>query len=274
MLNRGNEAMTDTRFIKCSQCGALNEPRAVFCSRCGAALPSSPDSDKPRLSNSNMAMGAVLLLGLLTIAFVLYSTVARSIDKSVDVVPYADQKGVPASLSTTTTVQTDATGMPVTLGTDPSSVTTTTDAPILVRPKATVASSALKGTSTASFQATNLVDSSLLTAWIEGTKGPGLGEWVRFEFSQPTVLTRIDIANGYQKDANRFAANPRVRLVNVEFSSGATYLVELQDTMELQYMVPPKEAVEWVKMVIISIYPGKDNEETALSDVRLFEKVD
>jgi hypothetical protein len=210
----------------------------------------------------------------LLIAFVLYSTVARSLDRTASIEPYRDQKGVPATVSTSTTVRTDANGVPIASPVDPSASTTTTEPPLKVRPKATLSSSALKGTSTASFQATNLVDGDLTTTWIEGVKGTGLGEWVRFEFSRPTVLARIEFANGYQKDAARFAAHPRVGLVNVEFSSGEAYLVELQDTQELQYILPASEAIEWVKLVIVSVYPGETNEDTALTEVRLLEQVD
>jgi hypothetical protein len=88
------------------------------------------------------------------------------------------------------------------------------------------------------------------------------------------LLARIDIINGYQKDDGSFEANPRVRLVNIQFSSGATYLVELLDTKDLQFVVPAGEAIEWVKLVIVSAYPGAANEDTALSEVHLYEKVD
>jgi len=32
--------------------------------------------------------------------------------------------------------------------------------------------------------------------------------------------------------------------------------------------------VEWVKLVIVSVYPGEEWEDTALSEVRLYEKND
>jgi hypothetical protein len=269
--------MTDNRFVRCSECGALNEPQAVFCSRCGAALPSPVHGvPRPRLTNTSFALGAALLLGLLLLVFILYSTIARGLDKNASIAPYADQKGIPASVITTTTIRSGGQAPITTEGTqaDPALTTTTAEPPVLVRPKATVSSSALKGTSLAGFQATNLVDGDFSTAWIEGAKGNGLAEWVRFEFSKPTLLSRIEIANGYQKDAARFRTCPRVKLVNIEFSSGATYLVELQDTQDLQFIVPAGEAIEWIKLVIVSVYPGVENEETALSEVRLFEKAD
>ncbi len=279
LAERGLWQMTDHRFVRCSECGALNEPRAVFCSRCGAALPGPTHlNPAPRFNSTSLALGAALMLGLLIVAFVLYTTVARSLDKSVDIVPYAEQEGIPASLSTessSTTVKTDGAGAPVTVpGAETAATTTTTEPPLLVRPKAMVSSSALKGTPTASFQATNLVDGDLTTAWIEGAKGHGLGEWVRIEFSQPTLLSRIEVANGYQKDTARFSNRPRVRLVKIEYSSGATQLVELRDVQELQYILPAGEAIQWVKLVIVSVYPGENDEDTSISEVRLFERAD
>ncbi len=266
--------MSDSRFVRCSQCGALNEPRAVFCSRCGASLPGAiHGTPRPKVNNTSVALGTALLLFLAILAFVLYTTVAKSLDKSVNVVSYAGQTGIPASTEPpASTVATDASGAPV--DADTSVSTTTTEPLLVVRPKATVSSSALKGTSTASFQATNLLDGQLSTAWIEGAKGPGLGEWVRFEFSKPILLARIEIANGYQKDSARFARDPRVRLVSVEYSSGATQLVELLDTEQVQFIIPADEAVEWIKLVVVSVYEGEDGQDTALSEVQIFERTE
>ena len=143
---------------------------------------------------------------------------------------------------------------------------------VMIRPKATVSSSALKGTSTASYQATNLLDDDLTTAWVEGANGTGLGEWVRFEFAQPVVLDRLVIVNGFQKDDQRFSGNPRVKLVKVEYSSGATQLVELFDVKDLQIVIPTSEAVEWVKLMVVSVYSGESWEDTALSEVHLLRE--
>jgi hypothetical protein len=269
--------MVDNRFVRCTECAALNEPRAVFCSRCGSSLPGSGrGGSSPRFNAASLALGAALLVGLVILAFALYGTIARSLDKSQSVAVFSGQNGIPATLpsdSSSTTVKTDASGKPAAGAvTDPSVATTTPETQVMIRPKATRSSSSLKGTATASFQAPNLVDGDLTTAWIEGAANAGLGEWVRFEFGQPTSLARIEIANGYQKDAKRFAANPRVRLASIELSSGTTYLVELHDVGDPQAIILSGEAIDWVKLVIVSVYPGQTNQETALTEVRLFEK--
>ncbi len=284
----GLRSMTDSRFVKCTQCGALNEPRAVFCSRCGASLPRVGSAvPRPRFHAASLAMGSALVVGLAILAFVLYASAAHSLDKSADVMSYVGQKGIPASTEPPVTDATSTEGAAQAVDgsqTEPVS-TTTPEPPVMIRPKATVSSSALAGTPTASFQATNLLDGDLSTVWTEGADGLGVGEWIRFDLTKPTVLGRIEIANGYQKDETRFAENPRVRLVSVQYSSGANQLVELYDTAQIQYIVPADEAVEWFKLVIVSVYSGgqdettvsddvSTSENTSLSEVHLFEKTD
>ena len=220
-------------------------------------------------------MGTALLLGLAILAFVLYTIIDRSLDTSEDIIPYIEQTGIPATTSTTAAENSGETQTSGDTGasTEPADLnTTTTLPPLVVRPKAVIASSALEATSTASYQATNLVDAELTTAWIEGMEGPGLGEWVRFEFTQPVVLARLEIANGYQKDDDRFAGNPRVKLLKVEYSNGTSQLVDLFDTKDIQSIEPPSDAVEWVKLVVVSVYPGAEWEDTALSEVHIYEE--
>lgn len=268
--------MRDTTFIRCAECRALNEPRAAFCSRCGASLRTRSGADRrgSSFTGANLAMGGALLLGLLIVVAIFYAIVGRALSPQESVAPYAEQKGIPATISTTPPPATaDTAAADATDATDAVSTTTTLPA-ITIRPKATVSSSALKGTAIASFQATNLVDGDLATPWQEGANGAGLGEWVRFEFTQPLELARIEILNGYQKDDERYLGNPRVRLIMVEYSSGATQLVELSDVRDPQMINPTSEAVEWVKLAIVSVYPGDKWEDTALSEVRIYEKTD
>ena len=268
-------ARLDATFVRCAECRALNEPRAAFCSRCGASLRSSDGTGRrgPRFTTANLAMGGALLLSLLIVVTVFYAIVARALSPQNEIAPFADQKGIPATISTTPPTTTADPNAVANGATDTASTTTTLPA-LTIRPKATVSSSALKGTAIASFQATNLVDGDVTTPWQEGANGAGLGEWVRFEFTQPVELARLEILNGYQKDDERYLGNPRVRLVMVEYSSGATQLVELSDVRDPQIVNPTSEAVEWVKLAIVSVYPGDKWEDTALSEVRIYEKSD
>ncbi len=208
-------------------------------------------------------MGIALLLGLTVLTITLGLIIHGSLQTTENIEPYAGQVGTPATIGTTSSQISD----------NPDSDTSTTLAPIQVRPTAADASSALKATSTNSYRATNLIDGDLTTAWEEGAAGPGLGEWVRFDFSRPVTIARIEIANGCQKDEERFQGNPRVKAVKVEYSNGMSELIDLADSTEPQSIKPgTTEAVDWVKLTIVSVYEGDQWEDTALSEVRVFEQ--
>jgi hypothetical protein len=210
-------------------------------------------------------MGLAMLLVLAITVFVLYVVVQRALESTEEVDPYAGKAGTTATVAAATSGSSSGT-------TSEGGVTSSTLAPTAIRPTSALASSTLEGTSTNSYRVTNLLDGDLTTAWNEGAEGPGIGEWIQFEFSQSTKLARIEIANGYQKDGERFEGNPRVESMKVEYSNGTTQLVDLLDVMDFQAITPTIQPVEWVRLSIVSVYAGEEWDDTALSEVRIYAR--
>jgi hypothetical protein len=258
--------MSPTDSVRCSECRALNEPRAIFCSRCGASLYGSPYQRRrhQRVTPASVAMGIALLLVLAGTVFTLYTIIHRGLATEETDDPWAGRPG------TTATLPSETSNNPGIKGDN----TTSTIAGVVVRPASITASSVLKATASNNYRPTNLLDGDLATAWNEGAEGPGIGEWVKLEFSRQITLTRIEIANGYQKDKDRFVGNPRVKSLEVQYSTGTTQLVNLLDTEEYQTITPTRQPVEWVKLTIVSVYPGKEWEDAALSEVRVYARPD
>jgi hypothetical protein len=201
-------------------------------------------------------MLAILVIAVVALGVVVYRTMHPA--EKVD--PLAGRSGTTASTSTT-----------LASGSNGTITSTSTSLPvILLRPTAATSSSALKATTTNNFRATNLVDGDVTTAWNEGAKGVGLGEWVRFEFSSPVTLARIDLANGNQKDEQRFSGDIRIKTVQLEYSNGSTQLVDLLDTREIQSINTLREEIDWLKLIIVSVYPDYVWADAALSEVRLY----
>ncbi len=263
--------MSAASHIRCQECRTPNEPGALFCGRCGAALAGPMYGGvrrrQRRITAAGVAMGFALFLILLATTFVLGFIVYRGLDLGETAEPYAGRSG------TTATIVTDSSGNPGG-GSDGSDGSSSAAAAMVIRAPAASSSSVLKATTTSNFRAPNLFDDDLTTAWIEGEDGPGSGEWVRFEFSEPVVLDHLEIANGYQKDDDRFLSNARVKSLEVQYSNGATQLVELLDTKELQYVTTTHRATEWIKLTIVSVYPDYEWEDTALSEVRVYETLE
>ena len=79
------------------------------------------------------------------------------------------------------------------------------------------ASSTLKSQGSNSYDAKNLHDFNLKTAWIEGQSDLGLGEEIVFEFQMAELLkvTHLEIYNGYCKNEKTWNANGRVKTLGL-----------------------------------------------------------
>ncbi len=253
---------------RCHQCEALNEPSALFCARCGATLhtPVSPSiRPRRRVTADGVALGLAMFIVLVATVFALGMIIHRATRPEVEAIdPLA---GRPGTTATTSPVNTQ--GQEGSSGGD--STAATASRGVALRPHSASSSSSLKPTSRTDFRAPNLLDENLATAWMEGAEGSGLGEWVRFDFGEPIVLTRIELANGYQKDEERFQGNIRVRSLKLEYSNGSTQLVDLLDTTDTQGVRTRSEPTEWLKLTITAVYPDYVWEDAALSEVRMFE---
>jgi hypothetical protein len=208
-------------------------------------------------------MALALLLALAILVFVLYTIVTRVLaptETTLD--PYAGISGTVATLQTSTTgSNTSTTGSGTATGA------------ILARPDSTTASSSLEATTIANFRPANLLDGDLTSAWNEGADGPGLGEWVRFDFRESIPLARVEIANGYQKDEQRFAGNVRVKALELTYSDGSTQLVQLLDSEGLQTIQPSVDETAQITFTIISVYPRYEWQDAALSEIQVYERV-
>ncbi|MCX8033215.1 MAG: hypothetical protein N3B14_07520 [Thermoleophilia bacterium] len=252
-------------YVRCPLCRATNGPGALFCARCGAALRSrAQQSLSRRFSLAGTILGILLLAMLAAAVFILYGLVSSALRPEERAKTYAQRPGTTATVVAHTPSSSAESGE--------TGATASTLPLQLVRPTSVTSSSALEATSTASYGPTNLVDGDLATAWNEGAEGPGIGEWVRFEFSRQWVLARIEIANGYQKDDERYFGNGRVRSLAIEYSTGTTQLVDLLDSKDIQTIIPTRQPVEWFKITIVDVYPGKIWDDTALSEVRIYAR--
>jgi hypothetical protein len=120
-----------------------------------------------------------------------------------------------------------------------------------------------------------VADGDPTTAWVEGAKGPGVGEWIRLKVTPLDGATRVRlrIRNGYQKSAHLFEANARVKDLTVKLlPGGKTQKATLQDAQGWQEIVveQPAGAFAGVELRVESIYAGKKYEDLCISDIELF----
>jgi F5/8 type C domain len=112
----------------------------------------------------------------------------------------------------------------------------------------------------------NAIDGKRSTAWIEGVDGPGLGEWIRFDFDREINLHRILIQPGYFKSSAVWAQNNRIATLTAYFSDGTSRDLTFTDRMDSQKVDIGSVKTKWVKFVIKSVYYGTDP-DTAISEM-------
>lgn len=132
------------------------------------------------------------------------------------------------------------------------------------------ASSVLDPTDQNDYDPENMLDDSLDTAWNEGAGGVGEGEWFRLELDGEHTVRRLEIANGYQKDVERFVGNARIREMEIKFSDGSTQTAILQDEQGFQSVELGGVQTEWVMVTVTDAYGGDVWEDLAVSEVRVY----
>jgi len=116
------------------------------------------------------------------------------------------------------------------------------------------------------YYAANAMDGKKSTAWIEGVDGPGLGEWIRFDFDREINLHRIFIQPGYFKSLQVWGQNNRLQSATAYFSDGSSRELSFTNVMDSQRIDVGSIKTRWVRLVIKSVYPGTDP-DTAISEV-------
>lgn len=120
-----------------------------------------------------------------------------------------------------------------------------------------------------------LGDDDPKTAWVEGVKGHGEGEWVRLKFTPMEGATRLRfrIRNGYQKSEKLFAFNSRIKEATLKLlPSGVTQKLQLKDAQGYQEFTleQPAGELQAVELRVDATYPGSKWDDLSVSDVQLF----
>lgn len=118
----------------------------------------------------------------------------------------------------------------------------------------------------------NIIDGDSSTAWVEGSSGDGVGEWIQIEFGGMYVMSGINICNGYQKSEDIYLKNNRVKNIRLHFSDNSYIDYELSDSygQTQSLMFPQPMRTDRVVLEILSVYSGVKYQDTCLSEIQVF----
>ena len=114
----------------------------------------------------------------------------------------------------------------------------------------------------------NLTDGDNGTAWVEGSDGQGLGDFVVFEFDSVRTVRGLTLRNGYGKNPDIFSKNSRVKDIELRFSTGDSLELTLKDEPDAQHVELSRPVkAKWVELIIRSVYPGSKYSDTAINEL-------
>lgn len=132
------------------------------------------------------------------------------------------------------------------------------------------------------YNAENIHDFNITTAWVEGKSGNGEGEYVRYLFpgSCPRITDAL-ILNGYVKDGMTWKNYGRVKKLLMYYNDKPYAILNLKDSRDCQKFdvgilgYEHKEtAPDWnIKFEILEIYPGEKYQDTAITEI-YFDGID
>ncbi len=117
----------------------------------------------------------------------------------------------------------------------------------------------------------NLADGSW-HSWFEAEQDSGVGTEILMQFTRRTPVSTITFKNGNGNTENFWKTN-RVKLLDIYFGNEKVPLsIILEDTMESQtfkFLYGYRKLAQYdsIRMVIRSVYPGDDSDETCLAEI-------
>ncbi len=142
------------------------------------------------------------------------------------------------------------------------------------------ASSTLAPQGKYNYAAENIHDLSYKTAWVEGKKGNGVGEWIEYKLPPTNPrITEFYIANGLIRTKKIWQENARVKTLGVTVNGQPFTTLHLKDVYAEQSFevgeigYPDREAdlknraPIVIRFTILEVYPGTKYTDTAISDI-------
>ena len=131
-----------------------------------------------------------------------------------------------------------------------------------------------------SYKAEFANDLSYKTAWVEGKKDEGIGEYLEYYFKNDSPrITEIIISNGYMKSEETWKNNNRVKKLKLYVNGVPFGILNLKDSRTDQYFAVGtlghnKNGTDLIlKFEILEVYKGCKYNDTAITEI-YFDGID
>jgi hypothetical protein len=142
-----------------------------------------------------------------------------------------------------------------------------------------LASSTVKVNTKATYGPEKAFDGRTDTAWCEGVKGNGVGQWIAIYLGDAALMggpqdVTVHLSRGFQKDWGSYEENGRPIGVTVELFANDDLIAKASGKAEHAFAeivlknVPAAKGDLWLRTTIDKVAPGTKYQDTCLSEVR------
>jgi hypothetical protein len=147
-----------------------------------------------------------------------------------------------------------------------------------IEPKNVRASSHLKAHGKLKYDADKSHDGDIDTAWVEGKKGHGIGEYLEYTYDLSDkktsifAVTEITVFNGYRKNKTLWQQNSRVKRLRLDVNGKPHGTIQLQDafnsqTVKLGKIKLPAKKKTTFRFTVLDVYKGSKYADTAIAEL-------
>lgn len=142
-----------------------------------------------------------------------------------------------------------------------------TQAELPTTPVRVTASSAYPADADATYEPWSVADGQLDTAWCEGDKGDGVGQWLELRFAAPTAVSTLRLHNGLAADAERNAGTGQPTSLRLAFDGGAEATVVVAPGPQVQEVSFPAHTTQAVRVTVASAAAGSQYADVCVSEL-------
>lgn len=267
-------------MLSCKNCGAQMSGIDLVCKKCGTPW------GKKHKSRKKIYLS---IFAIVVVAIGSYIYFTPNIDKTPLVEMYnkyfASNKNrdeeigeditpstSPEAVSPSPIISTEPSPSPI----ETTSPSPSPEPPVILPPifNSVTASSSLASQGNFSYKPNLTLDGKMTTAWLEGVKGNGIGEWIMFSNDKPQTVSYITLYNGYLKNNTTYLNNGRIKKFSLEFSDGSilTYDIakvtfnESKNGYVINFDTPISTTS--IKLTVLDVYNGAYYADLALSEIK------
>ncbi len=110
------------------------------------------------------------------------------------------------------------------------------------------------------------------SSWQEGVDGDGIGEWLKFDFTQKKTLRYMKLKLGNWSSDWYYTSNNRPKILEIQTDAGMKQITFPDEKKDYWLAFPKDWTTDDVKLIIRAVYKGTEWDDTCVTEIAMYEE--